>query len=168
MPSDNVTPFRRPPKPVRPQQQGGWGFKTHRGKAMLVQSLTLIAFIVNLLGAAAGSLLFPGASVFVQSQIVFWIVGMGISIAAALVAIANRDQGMPWANTHHEHALRTLIIGYAIWTLGGLLAYIHGSLIIATIFIQLAVAVWAILRAIVGLVLAFARKPVPNPRGWFV
>ena len=168
MPTDNVTPFRRPPKPVRPQQQGGWGFKTHRGKAMLVQALTFIAFAINLLAAAAGMLLLPAASFLVQSQVVFWIVGMGISIAAALVAIANRDQGMPWATTHHEHALRTLIIGYAIWTLGGLLAYIHGSLFIATMFIQLAVAIWAGLRALIGLVLAFSRKAIPNPRGWFV
>lgn len=167
MSSDNVTPFRRP-KPVRPQQQGGWGFKTHRGKAMLVQALTFIAFAINLLGAAAGMLLFPAASIWAQSQVVLWIVGMGISIAAALVALANRYDGMPWANTHHEHALRTLIIGYAIWTLGGLLAYVHSSLFIATMFIQLAVAIWAGLRALIGLGLAFARKPIPNPRGWFI
>ncbi|MBL8545482.1 MAG: hypothetical protein JNL81_03415 [Hyphomonadaceae bacterium] len=167
MPSDNVTPFRRP-RPVRPQQQGGWGFKTHRGKAILVQFLTLLAFAINLLGAASGALLLPAASVLVQSQMIFWIIGMGISVAAALVALANRHEGMPWANTHHEHALRTLIIGYAIWTLGGLLAYIHGSLFIATIFIQLAVAIWAGVRALIGLVLAFGRKPIPNPRGWLV
>ena len=52
--SDNVTPFRRP-KPVRPQQPGGGGFKTHRGKAMLVQFLTLIAFALNFTGAGGVS-----------------------------------------------------------------------------------------------------------------
>lgn len=167
MPSDNVTPFRRP-KPVRPQQQGGWGFKTHRGKAMLVQALTLLAFTFGVLSALAGFLLPPSPGAWVQPHFVMWIISLGISIAAALVALANRDEGMPWANTHHEHALRTLIIGYAIWTLGSLLGYINGVLVIATIFIQLAVAIWAVLRSLVGLVLAFGRKPIPNPRGWFV
>ncbi len=167
MSSDNVTPFRRP-KPLRPQQQGGWGFKTHRGKALLVQALTLLAFTFGVLSSLAGFLIPTSSGFLVQPHFILWIVSMGISIAAALVALANRHDGMPWANTHHEHALRTLIIGYAIWTLGSLLGYINGVLVIATIFIQLAVAVWAILRSLVGLVLASQRKPIPNPRGWFV
>jgi hypothetical protein len=44
--SDNVTPFRRP-KPVRPQQQGGLGIKTHRGKVVLAHVLTIAAFVAN-------------------------------------------------------------------------------------------------------------------------
>ena len=36
---DNVTPFRRPKlRPVAPQQGGGMGFRTHRGKAVLVHT----------------------------------------------------------------------------------------------------------------------------------
>lgn len=166
--SDNVTPFRRP-KPVRPQQQGGWGFKTHRGKAMLVQVLTFIAFLLNLAGAAAGQILFALAGFDVsQARIALWIAGIGVSVAAVLIALSNRGQGMPWANTHHEHALRTLFIGYAIWTLGSLLGYIHNVLSVATIFIQLGVAVWALLRALIGFVLAMGRKPIPHPRGAFI
>lgn len=166
--SDNVTPFRRP-KPVRPQQQGGWGFKTHRGKAMLVQFLTLIAFLLNFAGAAAGQLLFTlGGFDVSQARIALWIAGIGVSVAAVLIALSNRGQGMPWANTHHEHALRTLFIGYAIWTLGSLLGYIHSVLTVATIFIQLGVAIWALLRAVIGLLLAMARRPIPHPRGAFI
>lgn len=166
MPSDNVTPFRRP-KPARPQQQGGWGFKTHRGKALLVQALTILAFALNLVGAAAGQILFAGADIGLARMIV-WIVAIGVSIAAGLIALANRNAGMPWANTHHEHALRTLFIGYAIWTVGSALSYVNGMLAIVTIFVQLAVAIWAILRALVGFVLAMGRKPIPNPHGWFI
>jgi uncharacterized membrane protein len=166
--SDNVTPFRRP-KPVRPQQQGGWGFKTHRGKAMLVQFLSLIAFLLNFAGAAAGQLLLPLSGFDVsQARTVLWIVGIAVSVAAVIVALSNRDQGMPWANTHHEHALRTLFIGYAIWTLGSLLGYIHSVLTVITIFVQLGVAIWAILRTLIGLVLAMGRKPIPHPRGAFI
>ena len=167
MPSDNVTPFRRP-KPVRPQQQGGLGIKTHRGKAVLVQTLTLLAFVLNFAGAAAGQVFFGTGAVIAQMRMAFWLLSIGISIAAVIVAFANRGQGMPWANTHHEHALRTLFIGYAIWTVGSLLTYVHGSLIIVAIFVQLGVALWAVLRAMIGLVLAFSRKAIPNPRGWFV
>src|SRR5262245_11659306 len=110
--SDNVTPFRRPPKRApAPQQKGGMGFKTHRGRAVLVQVLTLAAFALNFF--------------FTTAPLSF--IGMAVGIAAAFIAVSNRDAGMPWANTHHEHALRTLIIGYSIWVLASLLSYIHGS-----------------------------------------
>src|SRR5574341_1432049 len=101
MPSDNVTPFRRP-RPVRPQQQGGLGFKTHRGKVVL------------------------------------------------------------------EHALRTLVLGYTFWVLASLLVLINGSLVTITIFAQLGIALWAVIRAAIALVLGVMRKPVPNPRGWLI
>lgn len=161
MPNDNVTPFRRPPRrPAAPQQSGGLGLKTHRGKAVFSQVLTLIAFGVNF---AIPFVL--GASPFYT---IGWIVGLGIAIAAGLFAYSNRGSSNPWANTHHEHALRTLIIGWAIWTLGSLLGYVHGALAVGTIFVQALVALWAIVRAGIGAALAIMRKPVPNARGWLV
>jgi uncharacterized membrane protein len=161
MPNDNVTPFRRPPKrPAAPQQSGGLGFKTHRGKAVLSQLLTLVAFAFNF----AVPFLF-GASPF---STVGWIVGIGIAIAAALFAYTNRGSSNPWANTHHEHALRTLIIGWAIWTIGSLLGYIHGSLAVGSIFVHALVALWAIVRAGIGIALALMRKPIANARGWLI
>ncbi|HYE87542.1 MAG TPA: hypothetical protein VEA16_14365, partial [Vicinamibacterales bacterium] len=60
---DNVTPFRRPkPRPVAPQQGGGLGFKTHRGKVVLVHVLTLIAFVAAIIGTPAINLLFADPS----------------------------------------------------------------------------------------------------------
>jgi len=153
MPADNVTPFRRPPKrPVAPQQRGGLGFKTHRGKAVLVHLLTAAAFTVN----------------FFYPSPPLYYVGLGVAIAAGLLAFTSRGQGMPWVNTHHEHAIRTLIIGYAIWMLGGMLTYIHGVLAPATLVVQIAVAIWGVVRAAIALVLAVMRKPIPNPTGWLV
>jgi uncharacterized membrane protein len=76
---------------------------------------------------------------------------------------------MPWANTHHEHALRTLIIGYSIWILASLLTLAGvGALVTIVIYIKLAVLLWAGVRALIGLVLAVMRRPIPNPRGWLV
>jgi uncharacterized membrane protein len=166
---DNITPFRRPkPRPVAPQRGGGMGFKTHRGKVVLVHVLTLIAFIAAIIGTPAINLLFadPSATIIGQARLVGWIVGLVSAIAAVVVAYSNRGAAMPWANTHHEHAMRTLMIGYAIWVVASLLIYVHGVLAIATMFIQIGVFIWAAVRASVALVLGIARKPVPNPRGW--
>jgi uncharacterized membrane protein len=166
---DNVTPFRRPkPRPVAPQQSGGWGFRTHRGKVVLVHVLTLIAFLAAISGTPIVNQLFadPSAAIIGQARAVAWIVGIVAAIAAAVISYSNRGAAMPWANTHHEHALRTLIIGYAIWVLAGLLTYIHNVLAVATVFIQAGVFLWAFLRAGVALVLGVMRKAIPNPHGW--
>lgn len=153
MPADNVTPFRRPPppKPVRRQQEG-WGFKTHRGKAVLAHLLTIAAFAVN----------------FFVRMPPWSFIGLVVGLAAFLLVYSNRGQAMPWANTHHEHALRTLIIGYSIWILASLLTLISGALFTITMYIQLAVLLWTGVRALIGLVLAIMRKPIPNPKGWLV
>jgi uncharacterized membrane protein len=151
MPSDNVTPFRRP-KPVRPQQQGGLGIKTHRGKVVLAHLLTIAAFTLN----------------FVFRAPPYSFIGLIVGVAAVVIVYGNRGAAMPWANTHHEHALRTLIIGYALWVLAGLLVLINGALIAITIYLQLGVAIWAVIRAVIALVLGIMRKPIPNPKGWLI
>jgi len=151
MPSDNVTPFRRPPRRVQKRQQEGLGLKTHRGKAMLVQLLAIAAFALNLV--------FPTPP---ESYI-----GMAVAIGGFALAYANRYTGMPWAMTHHEHAVRTLMIGYAIWTIASLLTLIYPAdfLHLTTIYIQIAVSIWALIRGVIGFVLAAMRRPIPHPRG---
>jgi uncharacterized membrane protein len=128
------------------------GFRTHRGKAVLGHVLTLAAFSLNFF------LRMPPMS----------FIGLMVAIAAVVLVYSNRGEAMPWANTHHEHALRTLVIGYAVWVIASLLPYVYGALQTITIYIQLAVLIWAALRAVIALVLAVMRKPVPNPTGWFV
>ncbi len=158
--ADNVTPFRRPPKRApAPQQSGGLGFKTHRGKALLSQGLTLAAFAIN------AAQLFNWPTNF---GVLGWVVAMAVGIGAAVIAYSNRGQGTPWANTHHEHALRTLILGYCIWILASMLTYVHGALAVATLFIHVAVAIWAALRSGIGFVFAGMRKAIPQPRGWLI
>jgi len=153
MPSDNVTPFRRPQKkPVAPQQQGGLGFKTHRGKVVLAHLLTIAAFVLN----------------FYLRTPPWSFLALAVAIAAVVLVYANRGEATPWANTHHEHALRTLIIGYAIIVLIGLLPMIFGALAIVTFYVTLAATIWAVLRAVIALVLGIMRRPIPNPHGWLV
>jgi uncharacterized membrane protein len=145
--ADNVTPFRRRPPP-KPVQRGG-GITSHRGKAILVQLLTLAAFGL--------SFVFPAPPLS--------YLAMAVAIAGIAVAISNRAEAMPWAQTHHEHAMRTLVIGYVIMTLASLLTFISGALVVVYFYVQIAVLIWVAIRAGVGLVLAIMRRPIWNPRG---
>lgn len=152
MSHDNVTPFRRPPKRPAVRQQGGLGLKSHRGKVVLAHVLTIGAFVLNfLLNTAPWSFL-----------------SLAVAIAAVVLVYSNRGEAMPWANTHHEHALRTLIIGYAINVLASLLGLISGALVMVGFYVTLGVTVWAVLRAVIALVLGVMRKPIPNPHGWLI
>lgn len=153
MSHDNVTPFRRPPKrPAAPQRGEGLGFNTHRGKVLLAHVLTIAAFGLNFFFRA------PPLS----------FIGLVVGVAAILLVLSNRGQAMPWANTHHEHALRTLMIGYAIWVFGSLLTLISPFLTLGTLLVQIAIAIWAVVRAAIALVLGVMRKPIPNARGWLI
>ncbi|MBI3439136.1 MAG: hypothetical protein HY054_10920 [Proteobacteria bacterium] len=152
MPADNVTPFRRPPKRVQQRQQGGMGFKTHRGKAVLVHALTLAAFTLNFI--------FPTG---IES-----LLGTFVGLGAAFLAYSNRYDGMPWAATHHEHVFRTVLIGYSLWTVASALTYVNGIFVPVAIYTHLAIIVWAGIRSGVGLVLAMMRRPIWHPKGWLL
>lgn len=136
------------------------GFKTHRGKAVLVHALTLLCFLLP----------------FLIGGQVMQFVGLGLGIAAGVIAFSSRAETTPWATTHHEQALRTLIIAFAITTVLSLpslviprdAATIWGWYAPVVFWGGVVVLIWAGLRAIVGLVLATMRKAVPNPRGWLV
>ncbi len=160
MSRDNVTPFRRRPPPKR--SSGGLGLATHRGKAVFVHVLTLACFVA------------PFALGFVPLGS---LIGLAFGIGAGLIAYANRAEAMPWAATHHEHALRTLIIAFALTTLISLpnlviprdtMANIIGVYGPIVFWANIVVLIWAVIRAGVGLVLAILRKPIWHPRGWLL
>lgn len=156
MSRDNVTPFRprRPPPKVAKK---GPGLSSHRGKAVLVQATTLLAFAVSVgLNFASLTPLMAGLMSFVP--MVFGVIGV-------LIAAANRRDAMPWAATHHEHALRTLMFGFAITIVASLVANAFPPAAPAVLVLSIAVLAWVVLRAGVGLVLALMRKPIWNPKG---
>jgi hypothetical protein len=161
MSHDNVTPFRRPPRRPPPKPSGNMGLTTHRGKAVFVHVLTLACFIVQFL---------------VAGQLGQWI-GLALAVAAGVIAFSNRFDAMPWATTHHEHVLRTLIIAFVITTLLGLPTLIVPPDTLASIapvynpiyfWTTLIVLIWVLIRSGVGLVLAIMRKPIWHPRGWLL
>lgn len=148
-PPDNVTPFRPRKTPPRAPSGQGMGLTTHRGKAILVQALSVVTFV----------LLF-----FVTLRPWSYLV-IALGVAAVAVAFTNRQDAMPWAKTHHEHALRTILIGYAIWALSEVILGLFGPLSFVILFIHIAVLLWVAVRGIVGFVLAVIRKPIGNPKG---
>lgn len=159
MPADNVTPFRRPPRRApAPQQSGGIGLKTHRGKVILVHVFTLLCFGLGYLIA------FPLSD----------MVTLGFGVAAAVIAVVSRNDTTPWAATHHLQALHTLIIAMGLYMSLQLPFYLFTTESLAGFMATLApvmlwggiiISIWALIRAAVGLVLAILRRPVFNARG---
>lgn len=163
MPADNVTPFRRPPKrPVQPQQRGGIGLKTHRGRAVLVHLLTLATYGLAFFYPFPQP---PGAPLV---AVILSCGSLALALLAGSVAVANRTDAMPWAATHHEHALRTLFIGYAIWVISSALRLVDPVMNLVALVVHLAIVVWVLIRSGVGLVLAVMRRPIWHPKGWLL
>lgn len=138
------------------------GFKTHRGKAVLVQLLTLATYVCAFLFPFPSP---PGTPIMVVIVSCF---SLAFALAAVALAMPNRYDAMPWAATHHEHAIRTLMIGFAIWTLASALTYISGSLSFVAFYTHIAIVIWAVARSSVGVVLAFMRRPIWHPKGWLL
>ena len=120
--------------------------------AVLTHALTIAAFVLSVLFRA------PPLS----------FAGPAVAVIAALIAYAHGRGTPAGAAAHYEHALRTLVIGYFIWILAVALERINGALLTITLYIQLAVALWAILRAALALGIALTHRPAPNPHGWLV
>ncbi|GAM98041.1 hypothetical protein U91I_01671 [alpha proteobacterium U9-1i] len=165
MSRDNVTPFRRPPRRPPPKPSGKLGLTTHRGKAVFVHILTLACF----------------ATPFVLGGQLGQMVGLALGVAAGFIAYSSRYDSMPWAMTHHEHALRTLIIAFVVRTIVSLPSLLisrdppQGFMIqvlevygLISFWVGLIVLIWVVIRAGVGLVLAILRKPIWHPRGWLL
>ena len=140
------------------------GFKTHRGKAVLVHVLTIACFVTPfLIGGVVGEQMAQ-------------LIGFGIGIAAVLIAHSSREGATPWAATHHEQAIRTIVIGSILFMVLGFPRYVVSEEITSfwtfyspiAFWAWLAIVVWGGLRAIVGLVLAGLRRPVFNARGWLL
>ncbi len=141
---NNVTPFRARPRP-RASAPKGFDAQRPQHKVFMVHGLTLASFLVTWL------LAFP-----------LELLGFAAAVAAVAVASANRRDGMPWAQTHHEFGLRTILLGGAVWIIAGMLAFLP-LIGFVVAFVHIAVLIWVGVRAIAGLVRAYLRRPVPNP-----
>jgi uncharacterized membrane protein len=147
---NNVTPLRRP-KPKKPL----FDARDPKSQVQLVYGLSIAAFAIMWLG----------------TQFVDWI-GMGCGVAALVISVSKRDEGVFWARSHFEFALRTVIIAAVGWTVislaglvVGLIPFIGGL----TIFIaKAAVLAWVALRSGFGFLKASDTKVIANPVSWLI
>jgi uncharacterized membrane protein len=140
----NITPFRPRPRP-QPNAPKGFDAQRPQHKVYLVHALTLAAFLVAW-----------------QTSFPIELLGFGAAVAVVAIASSNRREGMPWAQTHHEFALRTVLLGGAVWIVAGMLLFLPliGPIIAV---VQLVVLAWVVVRSLASLVRAYGRRPVPNP-----
>ncbi len=147
----NVTPFRRPKRP--PPRLN---VQSPRGKAVLVEAMTLLTFVL--------SFIFPSPPL--------GLLAILPAIVGVLIASQNRNAAMPWARTHHEFGLRTIVIGMValmLISLIGLLPLIPSLYKAMVIFWgTVIVCLWGGLRGLAGLVMAIMRRAIPHPRGLLI
>jgi uncharacterized membrane protein len=152
--NENVTPFRRPEKPKAPKTPL-FDVRDPRSQVQLVHGLTITSFSI----------------VFLGTQFVSWI-GMGLGVAALVIAVSKRDEGVFWARSHFEFALRTQIIGSVAWLMLAIVGFVIGFIPFIgapMVFIaKAAVLVWVIIRAGFAFLRGSDTKIIENPTSWLI
>ncbi|TKT69156.1 membrane protein [Aquamicrobium sp. LC103] len=107
----------------------------------------------------------PGAT-NVQIIYILYLVGFVIGITTLIgivLAYMNRGKAGGWIETHYTWAIRTFWIAL----LGGFV-----SILLMFVFIgfllAIAVAIWVIVRCIVGLQAVSRGEPIRNPESWML
>ena len=102
----------------------------------------------------------------VQVVYFLYIAGMFIGISALVgivIAYINRGKAGGWVETHYTWQIRTFWIGLLYSFVSVLL------MIVAIGFVLIfAVAVWVIVRCVLGLQAANRDEPVRNPESWLI
>ena len=89
---------------------------------------------------------------------------IGISgIVGIVLAHLNRGKSEPWLETHYTWAIRTFWLG----VLGALVSMVLFVVIIGMVTMFL-VALWIIVRTIVGLQKLGRNEPIDNPQSWLL
>jgi len=89
---------------------------------------------------------------------------VGITVLIGLVmAYVNRGKAGGWIETHYTWAIRTFWIAL----LGGFVSLLL-MLVAIGFLLALAVAVWVIVRCVVGLQAVSRGEPIGNPQSWWI
>ena len=102
----------------------------------------------------------------VQVVYFLYIAGMFIGISALVgivIAYINRGKAGGWVETHYTWQIRTFWIGL-------LYSFVSVLLMIVGIgfVLMFAVAIWVIVRCVLGLQAANRDEPVRNPESWLI
>ena len=89
---------------------------------------------------------------------------IGITVLIGLVmAYVNRGKAGGWVETHYTWAIRTFWIAL----LGGFVSLLL-MLVAIGFLLALAVAVWVIVRCVIGLQAVSRGEPIRNPESWWI
>lgn len=89
---------------------------------------------------------------------------LGITgLVGVVFAYVNRGQSADWIETHYTYLIRTFWIGLLYFLIALILA-----VMIIGLLLPFAVAVWVIVRCVVGLQKVSRQEPVANPRSWWI
>lgn len=97
---------------------------------------------------------------------VLYLAGFVIGITPLIglvMAYINRGKGGGWIETHYTWAIRTFWIAL----LGGFVSLLL-MLVAIGFVLALAVAVWVIVRCVVGLQAVSRGEPIRNPQSWWI
>lgn len=97
---------------------------------------------------------------------VLYLVGFVIGVSALVgivLAHINRGKSDQWVETHYTWAIRTFWIGI-------LYAIVSAVLMVVGIgfLLFIVVAVWVVVRCVIGLQQVNRREPIRNPQSWIV
>lgn len=102
----------------------------------------------------------------IQVIYILYLVGMVVGLTALIgivLAYINRGKAGGWVETHYTWAIRTFWIGI-LYSLISMVLMIVG----VGFLLMLAVAVWVIVRCIIGLQKAARDEPIANPESWII
>ncbi len=89
---------------------------------------------------------------------------IGITCIVGLVfAYMNRSKAEPWLQTHYTYLIRTFWIGVLAFFVALVL-----TIILVGIPLMIAIAVWAIVRCVVGLQKVSRNEPIEDPETWLI
>ncbi len=102
----------------------------------------------------------------VQVIYVLYLIGFVIGISAIIgivMAYMNRGKTGGWVETHYTWAIRTFWIGLLYALISAVLAFVAIGFLL-----MIAVAIWVIVRVLIGLQKAARDEPIDNPQSWVI
>lgn len=100
--------------------------------------------------------------VIYASYLLGFVIGV-TPLIGIVIAYMNRGKAGGWIETHYTWAIRTFWIGI----LYGLVAFVLAFVLIGFL-LMLAVAVWVIVRVVVGFQAVGRGVPIRNPESWLI
>jgi uncharacterized membrane protein len=92
-----------------------------------------------------------------------FVIGFTSIVGLVLAYIWKGEPHEAWEESHYQYLIRTFWIGLLGAAIGAVLL-----VVLIGVFVLIAVGVWVIVRAIMSLLNAQKRLPMPNPETWMI